>query len=107
MNARFPTFYNERRRQRGQTLKPETGCLGFAMSELPRLDNLIWFPDATADNADRVFQCNARYRGIEEKPNEVQSVGLLLRLISKPPSPGYGQVLARRVGNHQVPTERK
>lgn len=43
------------RREMGQSLQPQAGGLRLSMPVLPRLDDLVWFADSSADDAHRVF----------------------------------------------------
>jgi hypothetical protein len=40
----------------GKPFKPQASRFGSLMAEHPRLDNLVWFADMAAYDADRVLQ---------------------------------------------------
>jgi hypothetical protein len=72
---------------------------------LPRLDDLVRFPDLAADNAYRILYCDPIDRRIHKQSNKIQSTLLasVCNLLGKMASAAYGQVCAWRVGNHQIP----
>lgn len=87
----------------GEVLQPQAGGFGFAMPELPGLDDLIWLSDLRADDADRILYRNMLDRSLHKRLYEAQSLFLLCLLVLEPPGARNGQVRARRVSNHQIP----
>lgn len=87
MNASRAAFNDIRRDQLGEILEPEAGCFNLAMPELPRLDNLVWFPVEPRHNANWVFDAHTRRRSIDARFEEPNSFPLLNLLRVKPASP--------------------
>src|SRR6478609_3485123 len=92
MNTRHATSNDVSWNQARQSFQPETGCLGFARAELPRLDDLVRFTDAGTDDADRIFKGDHRDWRIEQHPHERQRLGLFGLLLGKPASATDGKM---------------
>jgi len=94
--------------ERRYALEPEARCIAGIMSELPRLDDLIWFPDLGRDNADRIFHGYALdWRGHEIthklEATLLAPIGPFLRKI---PGARHSEMGARGKRNHHVPHSR-
>jgi hypothetical protein len=74
------------------------------MTELPWLDNLIWFPDSAADHGYRVFKGDTVNWGVKELANETQCLLLLSLFARKPSGTTDGKMRAGRMRDHQVPS---
>lgn len=103
MNPRFPSFDNIGRNEFRQVLEPETGSLGFAMSEHPWLDNLIGLANATADDADGVLDGYSRIWARHQIENEAQGAILFFLFALEPSRAADRQMCAGRVRYHQLP----
>lgn len=53
-----------------QTPEPEASCFRFAMTEHPRLNDLIWLPELTGHNPNGVFNRNLGYRAVPKSHEE-------------------------------------
>ena len=73
------------------------------MAELPGLNDLVRLSDAARNDADGVFQGNARDWRIKKLPHKVQRILLFSPLFLKPARTANCQVSARRVTDHQIP----
>jgi hypothetical protein len=106
VNAGLAPIDNGGGLQQRQVLEPEARCFGFAMPELPRLDNLVRLAYLAADDADGVLYGDAFNRRIHEGLNEIQGALLatVRNLLCEVAGAGYRQIGAGRVGNHQVPS---
>jgi hypothetical protein len=76
------------------------------MTKHPRLDNLIRFSNLRRDNGDRILKTDFVNRGIEKSLDEIKSPLLtaICNLSREMLGPRYGQIGARGMGNHKVPT---
>lgn len=63
-------FDNIGRDQLRQIFEPQARRLGFTMTELPRLNDLIRFTNLAADDAHGVLQSDLRNRGVKQEPNK-------------------------------------
>jgi hypothetical protein len=88
-----------------QVVEPEAGGLGFPVPELPRLDDLIRWPDGGADHAHRIFDAPAWDRCIHQQAHKIERFGLLLLLSMEVARSADGEVSAWRVGDHQIPAD--
>ena len=95
---------NLRGREQRQVFHPQTSRLRFSVSELPRLDDLIWLSERRADPTNRVFNAHPWNGGVHQIKNEEQSIALLLLPILPPTRPASGQVCAWWVSYHQIPS---
>jgi hypothetical protein len=77
------------------------------VAEHPRLNNLIRLPDLSTYDAYRVLDCYPPDRCLHQQPHELESFGLLLLLVFKPPRTAGSQMCAWRVRHHQIPTMTK
>ena len=82
--------------------EPEARCLGFPVSELPRLDDLVRLPDAAADDTDRVFDRDSPDRKIHDPPDEPKGLFLLCCLVFEPPCTADGKVCAGRMSDREI-----
>src|ERR1700730_1829545 len=73
------------------------------MPELPRLYDLVWLSNSTADNANGILHTDTWYRGIHKGLNKGQRLNLFLVPTLEPSSTTDGEVCARGVCNHKVP----
>lgn len=75
------------------------------MSELMRLDDLIWLADTARNDRNRVFQCNARDVCAHQQPHKVQRlVGVFPSAPTVVPMDSrHAQIGARRMRDHQIP----
>ncbi|WP_417797331.1 hypothetical protein [Stutzerimonas nitrititolerans] len=80
MHSRLATVDDLGRYQERQVLEPEMSFLAFAMTEHPRLDDLVRFADLAGDNGLRVFECLERDRRSKQLTHKIQ--GALLATIS-------------------------
>jgi hypothetical protein len=84
MNARSSSIDYVRRREFREPFQPKARGFDLAMPELPRLDDLVGLADSATDNADRVFDGNAWYRGIHQLMHELERLGLCMLLTLEP-----------------------
>src|SRR3990167_6669001 len=103
VNPCGPTFHDVCGGEWREVLEPETGGLGFSVSELPRLDDLVGLADLGGDDGDGVFQGDGVDGGVEEDADELQGGGLFEALLLEPAGSGDGEVGTWRVGDHEVP----
>lgn len=103
MHSRLSAFHDVCRLERRKVFEPETSRFGFAVTELPRLDDLVRLADFAADDADGVFDADARDGSVHEHTNEVQRLCLFFLPLFEPPRTRHRQKPARRMGNHQIP----
>ena len=82
MHSRYATIDNLRRLEDRQAFQPKAGRFYFAVSELPRLDDLIRLAPAPGHETDRVFDGDLRDVGIGEQHEEVNRIGLLSLCLS-------------------------
>ena len=73
------------------------------MSELPRLDDLRWWRNGAANDADRVLDAPPVYRCGHKQSHEMERLGLLTLLAMKVPAAGHRQMGAWWMGDHQIP----
>jgi hypothetical protein len=74
------------------------------MSELPRLDDLIWLADTGAYDADRILQGNFSDGCGQQCLDKFQRIQLFALFVFKPTGTTDGKVRAGRMRNHQVPS---
>lgn len=103
MHPRHSSIDDIRRLQKWQTFQPKACSFGFAVSKLPRLDNLIGLAPATRHQADGILNSDLRDVGVGEQHEQVYRLYLLCLLILPPSSAADGETSARRKGNHHVP----
>lgn len=103
MNASTSTLNNVSRGKRRQILEPQAGSFNFTVAKHPRLNNLVWLPDSTADNTDWIFQSNAIGGCVQKVANKLQCSGLLNQLIPEPAGSTDGKVSAGRMRDQQIP----
>ncbi len=103
MHPRYSPIDDIRRLQEWKTFQPKTCSLGFAVPELPRLDNLVWLAPATRHQADGVLDSDLRDVGVGEQHEQVYRLYLLCLLILPPSSTANGETSARRKSDHHVP----
>ena len=85
MHLGFAAFNHLRRLQAWQVLEPQAGRLGFAMPELPRLDDLMGGGNRAADNADRVLDTPTVDWCRHQQPHKIQRLSLLTLLAVEMP----------------------
>jgi hypothetical protein len=101
----IPTFYDIGRDKFRQVLQPKTGGFSFPVSELPRLNDLVWLSYAARYDANRVLNRYARYRSIHKQAHECKCIFLpFWGLCFEPSRTTYRKVSAWRMGNHQIPS---
>src|SRR6185369_946418 len=77
------------------------------MAEPPRVDDLIGLTNPSADDAYRVLDGDLVYRRIHQASDKFNRGVLLIgpsRLFILPSGTRHTQSVARRVGNHHVPS---
>lgn len=89
--------------QQVKALKPKTRSLGLPASELPRLDNLVWRPDSSANHPNGVLKCPAGHLPTHQERHEVEGIRLCLLLAPKVARAARCKISAGRVGHHHVP----
>ena len=103
MHPRYSPIDDIRRLQEWKTFQPKTCSLGFAVPELPRLNNLVWLAPAARHQADGVLDSDLRDVGVGEQHEQVYRLYLLCLLILPPSSTANGETSARRKSDHHVP----
>ena len=103
MHPRYSPIDDIRRLQEWKTFQPKTCFLGFAVPELPRLNNLVWLAPAARHQADGVLDSDLLDVGVGEQHEQVYRLYLLCLLILPPSSTTDGETSTRRKGNHHVP----
>lgn len=105
MNARLPAFNNFCRLEGGKVLEPEACGLRFAMTILPRLNDLIRLPDLARYDADRVLKRNVAHRRIQKALDKLKRAGLssVCYFCSKMPSAGNREIGAGGVEAGESP----
>ena len=103
MHPRHSSIDDIRRLQKWQTFEPKACSLGFAVSKLPRLDNLVGLAPAARHQSDGILNSDLRDVGVGEQHEQVYRLYLLCLLILPPSSATDGETSARRKGNHHVP----
>jgi len=93
-----------RRLQGRKVLQPQAGGLGFPVSKLPRLDDLVGLSDSAGDYADGVLDGNARDIRSHEVTNKVERKALLRFTLLEPACPTYSQESTGRMCDHGVPS---
>jgi hypothetical protein len=68
------------------------------------MNNLVRLPYPARNHGHRIFQRNAWDCGIQKSADKSQRLFLFALFFLEPSRPTDGQMRARRVGNHQVPT---
>ena len=102
MHPRYSPIDDIRRLQEWKTFQPKTCSLGFAVPELPRLDNLVWLAPAARHQADGVLDSDLRDVGVGEQHEQVYRLYLLCLLILPPSSTANGETSARRKSDHHA-----
>ena len=105
MHSRLSPFHHVRRLQERKSLQPKTSCLGFTVSKLPGMDDLVGLANSARNDANRILERNPFYGGVHQLTNKFQrrllpTVSLFFR---KVPCTRYCEVGAWRVSDHQVP----
>lgn len=103
MDASLSPGNNVRWIERREILQPKASGLGFAVAELPRLNDLIRLPNAGGNDRNRVLNRDPRDGRRQQEPDKLKGRGLFRLLEREPPRTASGKVRARRVGHHQVP----
>lgn len=103
MYPRHSPLDHTRRGQEREVLQPQTGRLGFAVPEHPRLDDLVGGSHRRGDSPYRVFKSDHVDRSIEQEPYEIECFPLLSLSPLPPPSAGDSKVGTGWVCDHQVP----
>ena len=103
MHPRYSPIDDIRRLQEWKTFQPKTCSLGFAVPELPRLNNLVWLAPAARHQADGVLDSDLWDVGVGEQHEQVYRLYLLCLLILPPSSTANGETSARRKSDHHVP----
>ena len=103
MHPRYSPIDDIRRLQEWKTFQPKTCSLGFAVPELPRLNNLVWLAPAARHQADGVLDSDLRDVGVGEQHEQVYRLYLLCLLILPPSSTANGETSARWKSDHHVP----
>src|SRR2546430_780738 len=85
-------------------LQPKTSGFLHRITEVKRLDDLIWGTDVLGQNSDRIFQSNPFDGRSEQFADKCYRFTLQMRFAFEPSCPGCSKVSARRMSNHQVPT---
>src|SRR6266576_665761 len=99
----MPPFNQVCRSQQRQVLEPQHHLLCLAVSEPPRLHDLVCRPDLGPDATERILQCDLPYRCRQQRTYELERLELLL-LTSRPPACSrLAQVRTWWMGHHQVP----
>ena len=91
------------RAQFRQVLEPQACRLGFAMSELPGLDNLVRFAVQATHDADGILNGNTLNGSIDEHHEKLYCFFLIMFLVLEPTSATDGQVCAWWKSNHHIP----
>ena len=105
-NPVFPSRDHVRWLQLGQLFEPKACCLGFPVTKLPWLDDLIRWPYARCDAPDGILHGNACDWRVQQPANKPQCLfGLRCPRWPAfvPMQPGRAEIGARRMGNHHVP----
>lgn len=105
MNPSFPALHDVRRDELGKVLEPEARCLHLAMTELPRLDDLVGFPDLGADDRDRILDSHHRRMTAHQVAHKLQRPFLpsISYLGCEVTGSGDRQISAGRMGYDQIP----
>src|ERR1035441_3354497 len=104
MHARCPSLNDVRWCQMWQILQPEASGLRLAVSELPRLNDLVRFTNARRNNRDRVLDCNtSNVPRTHEVVDKIEGLRLLTLLALEPSRSTNGQVSAGRMSDHEIP----
>lgn len=103
--SRSPSFHDIRGYEVRKSLQPKASRFGFAMTELPRLNDLVRFPVDGGHDAHRIFNRYPRTIRIDALHEEVNAPLLpsVLPLFGEPSRSGYRQVGARRMGDDEIP----
>lgn len=99
----FPALYDVRRSELWQPTQPQTGCLRLAMSELPRLHDLIRLAPQAGHDAHGILDAHSRHVCSGELQKELDGFCLLFGLVLEQTRTGHGKVCAWWVRDKQVP----
>jgi hypothetical protein len=105
MNAGRASFDDVGRFEWGKILEPEACGFGFAVAELPGLNDLVRFAPACGHDANGILDCDLFNGRIGERHKEIDSRLLLCLFPLEPSRATDTEVRAGREGNHQVPAE--
>lgn len=103
MHTRLPAGYDVRRSQRRQVLQPEARRLRLAVTELPRLDDLLRFADEARGNGNRVLDGYALDWRVQKPKEEPERRVLLVPVLREPAGAADRQPSTGWVGHHQIP----
>lgn len=103
VNARRTSGHDVSRNKFGKVFEPQAGCLGFAVTGLPRLNYLVRLAETCGHDADWIFNRDMINRAVEHRHKEPYGGFLLGAAILEPSRSAGRQIGARRVSNEQIP----